>query len=102
MPRVSDVLRAIDRSAPWALQEPWDNSGLQLGDPAATVRRVLVALDPSPAVAREAGRRRADLLVTHHPLFPEPVCRLSPESPAGAVALELAHAGIALVAAHTN
>ena len=77
MTTVSDLLAAVDRAAPFALQESWDNSGLQLGDPGATVRRVLVALDPSPRVAEEARRREADALVTHHPLFFDPLHRLT-------------------------
>ena len=102
MPHVLDVLAAIDRAAPFALQRPTDNSGLLLGDRRAPARRLLVALDPTLAAAGEARRRRADILVTHHPLFFDPLRRITADSPDGAVALELLRAGIALIAAHTN
>jgi dinuclear metal center YbgI/SA1388 family protein len=102
MTRVRDIVSAIDRAAPFHLQWDWDNSGLLVGDPAATVRRVLVALDPTGAVIAEARRRKAECLVTHHPLFFTKLKGLTPDTPVGATALALAEARMALVAAHTN
>lgn len=102
MPRVLDILVALDRAAPFSLQRPTDNSGLLLGDRRAPARRVLVALDPTLAAAREARRRRADVLVTHHPLFLDPLRQLTADTHHGAVALELIRARVALIAAHTN
>jgi len=102
MIRVGDVLAAIDRAAPFRLQESWDNSGLLVGDPKAPVKRILVALDHTTEVIGEARRRRADLLVTHHPLFVDGTKRLTTETPDGAAALKMAAAGIAHIAAHTN
>jgi dinuclear metal center YbgI/SA1388 family protein len=102
MSRVLDVFRAVDRAAPFALQLGNDNSGLLLGDRGATVRRVLVALDPTLAAAREARRRRADVLVTHHPIFFDPQRRVTADTYDGAVALELLRSHVALIAAHTN
>ncbi|NIA22294.1 MAG: Nif3-like dinuclear metal center hexameric protein [Anaerolineaceae bacterium] len=102
MIRVRDVLAAIDRAAPFRLQQDWDNSGLLIGDPKARVRKLLVALDHTTEVIGEARRRRADLLVTHHPLFLEGTKRLTTESPDGAAALRMAAWGMAHIAAHTN
>ena len=47
--KVREVLEEIDRIAPFALAEEWDNIGLMAGDPAQEVRRLGVALDPLPA-----------------------------------------------------
>jgi dinuclear metal center YbgI/SA1388 family protein len=103
MTTVADVVAAIDRAAPFRLQMETDNSGLLVGDPAALVRRVLVALDPTPGNVREAAREKAQCLVTHHPIFfPKPMRGLTAETATGAVALEAARAGVAMVAAHTN
>ncbi|MBN2581579.1 MAG: Nif3-like dinuclear metal center hexameric protein [Planctomycetes bacterium] len=102
MTRVRDVLAAIDRAAPFALQESWDNSGLLVGDPAAEVSRILVALDHTEAVVKEAAKLKAELIVTHHPMFHPPLKRLCPDTHDGRIALQLAASGIALVAAHTN
>jgi dinuclear metal center YbgI/SA1388 family protein len=64
-----DVIEAVEKIAPGALTEAWDNSGLQVGDPAASVSRVLVALTPLPEVFDEAPEKGADFLLLHHPLI---------------------------------
>ena len=55
--------------APPDTAESWDNVGLLVGRPDRPVRRVLVALDVTPAVAAEAAELGADLIVAHHPVM---------------------------------
>jgi len=100
--RVGDVARIIERAAPLALALPDDNPGLQAGSPGARVGGILVALDPTPAAVRRAVRAKADLLVTHHPLFLDPLRRIDTGSAAGAAAAAAIGAGISVYAAHTN
>ena len=95
---VRDILSWLDGVAPPALAEDWDNVGLLVGDPDGPVSRVLVSLDPSPAAVAQAAAMGAELLVSHHPVIFGGQQRLL----AGAPAYELARAGIAAVAAHTN
>ena len=102
MIRVGDVARIIERAAPPALALPDDNPGLQLGSAAAPVRSILVALDPTPAAVRRAAAAKADLLVTHHPLFIDPLRRIDTGTATGAAAAAALGAGIAVYAAHTN
>ena len=64
-----DVIEAVERLAPASLAEAWDNPGLQVGDPASSASRVLVALTPLPEVFDEARERGADFLLLHHPLI---------------------------------
>ena len=67
--KLSDIIGIIGKIAPSALAESWDNPGLQVGDPAAEVSRIMVALDPTAAVVESALARNCQLLVTHHPLI---------------------------------
>ncbi len=99
---VSAVAAAIEALAPLALAEPWDRPGLQVGDPRATVDRVLVALDPSPQAVARATETGAQLLLTHHPLSLDPLPRLDLSTPLGARVGRLIAAGTALYSAHTN
>lgn len=85
-----------------ALAESYDNVGLQIGDRARRVRRVLVGLEVSDALIDEARRRRADTLLVHHPLFFLPVKRLDESDPVGHLARRLARLDLAVLAAHTN
>lgn len=100
--KVGDVVEALHAIAPPELAETWDNVGLIAGDPSAPCRRALVALDPEPAVVRQAVKVHAQLLITHHPPIVSPIQRLTPATPAGAAILAAARHGIALAAAHTN
>jgi dinuclear metal center YbgI/SA1388 family protein len=102
MPTVSDVLAAIDRLAPLALAESWDNVGLIFGDGTWPAQRVLVSLDVGEAVIEEAERLAADCLVVHHPLLFKPVSRLTDETRTGRLALRLLAGKRAVIAAHTN
>ena len=102
MTRVSNILNAIHGLAPLKLQQSWDNCGLQIGDAAAHVDKILVSLDIRTAVIDEAVKMGAQCLVTHHPLFFKPFTNLTADNAVGAAALALARHGMALIAAHTN
>ena len=64
---IIDVYRALDQWAPFDTQMDFDNAGFLVGRGEREVRRVLVSLDITEAVAAEAGRWGAELIVSHHP-----------------------------------
>jgi len=101
-PRLADVVAAVHRRYDPATAEDWDAVGLVCGDPAAPVRRVLVAVDPVAATVDEALGLGADLLLTHHPLLLRPVSSVAATTPAGTLVHRLVSGGCALLAAHTN
>ena len=102
MPALEDVVDLLHGWYPPATADSWDAVGLVSGDPAQTVKKVLFAVDPSPAVAEEAADWKADLLVVHHPLFLKPVHGFAATTPKGRTLHTLAKAGTALLTAHTN
>lgn len=57
----------LQRIAPEHLAESWDHVGLHVGDVEQRVRRALLCIDLTEAVAAEAVRRKADLVVAYHP-----------------------------------
>ncbi|MEZ0285862.1 MAG: Nif3-like dinuclear metal center hexameric protein, partial [Thermoleophilia bacterium] len=68
---VAQLLAAIERLAPSALAEEWDNVGLLVGRHNQPARRVLVALELRDEVLGEAREAGCDAVVTHHPpIFP--------------------------------
>jgi len=99
---LADVTAALDALYPPALAEPWDAVGLVCGDPSAPVRRVLLAVDPTPEVAAEAVAGGFDLLVTHHPLYLGGTTSVAATDDKGRVVHDLVRAGSALFVAHTN
>ncbi|MCX7822834.1 MAG: Nif3-like dinuclear metal center hexameric protein [Syntrophobacterales bacterium] len=100
--RVKDLLSWIDAIAPFEYAEPWDNVGLQVGDPEAPVSRVLCALEPSTSSIDEARRLGCECLIVHHPLFLEGLRSLRVgEYPQNHI-FELFRRDINLIVAHTN
>ena len=102
MPKVADIVGIINKIAPTELAEAWDNPGLQIGDPATEVTRVMVALDPTPDVVDSAIAASCQLLVTHHPLIFKPLKSISAANPLGAVIQKAIRGGVSIVALHTN
>jgi dinuclear metal center YbgI/SA1388 family protein len=99
---VADWLALIERSWPSTDAAPWDRPGLQVGDPAMPVARVVVTLDVTSAVIAEASAVEGTLVVAHHPLLFRPLERLTTSTAAGRIALAAARAGVAVTAVHTN
>lgn len=93
-----DIYGILDRFAPFASQESYDRAGFLAGSRDIEVTRVLVTLDITRDVAREAADRGAQLILAHHPVIWEPIRTLTPEHPVWI----LARYGIAAICAHTN
>lgn len=101
-PDLRAVVAVLEEAYPPATAQSWDAVGLVCGDPAAPVRRVLLAVDPVAAVVEEAVAGGADLLVVHHPLLLRAVHSVAAGTPKGRVVHRLLTAGVALHVAHTN
>ncbi|AEI11886.1 Nif3-like dinuclear metal center hexameric protein [Cellulomonas gilvus] len=99
---LADVVRVLERRYPPGTAESWDAVGLVAGDPAAPVRRVLLAVDPVADVVDEALDWGADLVVTHHPLLLRGVHSMAATTFKGALLHRLVRGGCGLFAAHTN
>jgi dinuclear metal center YbgI/SA1388 family protein len=102
IPKTADIVGIINKIAPVSLAESWDNTGLQIGDPAAEVTRIMVALDPAPDVISAAIAGSCQLLVTHHPLIFKPLKSISAATPHGAAILKAIQGGLSIVSMHTN
>lgn len=92
----------IEKLAPVALAEDWDNVGLLVGDAEQEVKMVLLSLDMDEYVAQEAADIGADLVVTHHPVMFEPIQRLTEDDPQQRALRLLIEHHISHYAAHTN
>ena len=95
--KLSDILAVLEGLAPLRYAEPWDNVGLLVGDPAAEVRRILVTVDYTAAVAEEAVATRAELVLAYHPPMFAAVKRV----PHDALWADAIRRGIALYSPHT-
>lgn len=94
---VGEIYHTIDRLAPFASQESWDNSGLLVGDMDMPAKRIMTTLDISQEVIDEAQRFGAQLIVAHHPVIFSPLKALPSSNPV----YQLAARGIAAICVHT-
>ena len=92
----------IDTFASWSLAEDWDNSGLQVGDHNAEVKRVGICLDAVPEAVIEANKKGCEVLLTHHPLIFRAIKKINIASEPGQTIFEALTRKINIVAAHTN
>lgn len=100
--RLAELVGLLNSLYAPALAEDWDNVGLQVGDPAAEVKRVLVCLDAEEIALSEAQRLDAQLVVSHHPLLHKPLKRLTPSDEVGRTLFRAIRNEIAVYSAHTN
>jgi dinuclear metal center YbgI/SA1388 family protein len=101
-PTVCEIWNVLSKWAPPELAESWDNIGLQVGDPNAPVQRLMVALDATENVLEAASERKAQMVLTHHPLLLRPVSSLDISKPLPRLLAGFLRKNIALAAAHTN
>ncbi|MFD4926831.1 Nif3-like dinuclear metal center hexameric protein [Streptomyces goshikiensis] len=102
MPRLSEVIAALDALWPPSRAEQWDAVGTVCGDPDAEVSRVLFAVDPVQEIVDEAVKLEADLIVTHHPLYLRGTTTVEAGTFKGRVVHTLIKNDVALHVAHTN
>ena len=105
MPTVHEIERALFQWAPKDLAQSWDNVGLLVGEPEQEVRRVLVALDVTEAVAREAAEKDCQLIAAHHPVMNcawSPVQSIRSDTLQGKLLMDLVRSNVAAICMHTN
>jgi dinuclear metal center YbgI/SA1388 family protein len=80
----------------------WDNVGLLIGDKHKEVKTVMLALDATDDVIRQAIEQHVDMLITHHPLIFSGMKRITADHFIGRRVLQLIQHEIAYYAMHTN
>jgi len=96
------IINLIEQMAPRYLAEEWDNVGLQVGNPAQEVAKLLICLDVNHEVAREAIAAGVNMIISHHPLIFRPMKSLRQDNPQGELIYTLIQNNISVYAAHTN
>lgn len=102
MVKVKDIAKIIEDFAPKSLQESYDNAGLQVGDPESVVTAVLLCLDVSEDVLKEAKDRECNMIVSHHPLIFKGIRQLTGADSTQRLVIESLKENIAVYSAHTN
>lgn len=102
MVTVKDIIDHIEQVAPPALQESYDNAGIQVGELSTPVTGVLLCLDVTEEIVDEAIALGANLIISHHPLLFKGLKRITGRSYIERVVMKALRGSIAIYAAHTN
>lgn len=102
MATVNEIYALLDRKAPFRWQMDFDNAGFLVGRGEAEITRVLVALDVTFPVIREAAEKGCQLILAHHPVIWDKLAAVTDQSDTGRKVLELLRHNIAAICAHTN
>jgi dinuclear metal center YbgI/SA1388 family protein len=102
MTKIKDVIACLERFAPPAYQEDYDNSGLLTGDASAELTGVLVTLDLTEEVVEEAKSLGYNLIVAHHPIIFRGLKKLTGSNYVERTVIKAIKYDIGLYAIHTN
>lgn len=100
--KVKDLRNLMENLAPINLKEDYDNVGLMVGSLENEVSNILIALDCTLEVIKEAKEKNCNFILTHHPLLFIKPRSVTDETLIGKKILELVRNDIALYSAHTN
>ncbi|MBP6386781.1 MAG: Nif3-like dinuclear metal center hexameric protein [Pseudarcicella sp.] len=100
--KVFEITDYLEKLAPLAYQEDYDNSGLIIGHPDDEVLGILVSLDCTEKVIEEAIAKNCNLIISHHPIVFKGLKKINGNNYIERTVLKAIKNNIALYACHTN
>lgn len=102
-PNVNELYLYLNEKIPSALSCDWDNDGLMVAANCdRKVNKILLALDVTDSVVREAKERGCDTIISHHPLIFKPLSSLNTSDPVAKTAIACVVDDIAVMSFHTR
>jgi dinuclear metal center YbgI/SA1388 family protein len=102
MMQVKDLTLFIESLFPVAVQENYDNSGMQVGHLDNQVTGVMVCLNVTQQVLLEAAKRNCNLVISHHPMIFSGLKRITGATPQERLVEYAIMNKIAVYSVHTN
>lgn len=97
MAKLFEIVKEIEKFAPIETAEDWDNPGFQINCGNKEIKKILVSLNVTKAVAKEAIKLECNAIISHHPLIFNMLERI--DKP---FVLDLIKNNISVYSAHTN
>ncbi|MGW8123695.1 Nif3-like dinuclear metal center hexameric protein [Roseivirga echinicomitans] len=102
MVKIKEIIEVLEKLAPPAYQEPYDNSGLITGDKSWKVTGIMVSLDCIESVIDDAIDKKCNLIVAHHPIIFKGLKKLNGKNYVERTIIKSIKNDIAIYAIHTN
>lgn len=96
------IISVIENFAPPALQESYDNSGIQCGNANQKASGALLCLDVTMDILEEARKKKCNLIIAHHPLIFSPLKKITGANYTEQILIEVIKKDICIYACHTN
>lgn len=100
--KLKEIINYFEEIAPFSLQESYDNSGIQIGNPSREVKAALLCIDVTEDVVAEAVKTGSDLIISHHPLLYNGVRRLTGKTMVERVIEQSIRNDVSIISLHTN
>ncbi|MGB3468929.1 MAG: Nif3-like dinuclear metal center hexameric protein [Cyclobacteriaceae bacterium] len=100
--KIKTIISLLEKWAPPAYQESYDNSGLLIGDKHADCTGCLITLDTIESVIDEAIEKGCNLIVSHHPIIFGGLKKITGRNYVERTVLKAIKNDIAVYAIHTN
>lgn len=101
MPKIRELITAIEEVAPLRLQESYDNSGLQVGNPETEATGALLCVDVTADVLDEAVRMGCNVVISHHPLLFHGLKCVAGRNRPESVLAQAIRSGVTIYSSHT-
>ena len=102
MVTISEIIDFLEDWVPLPLQEPYDNAGLQAGDPNQPFKGGLICLDVRAEIVEEALATGANFIISHHPLLFHPLKRVSGQTLSEHLVIQAIRHDLVIYSMHTN
>ncbi len=102
MKKLKEITSYLESLASLTIQESYDNSGLQVGDPEMEINGILITLDVTEEVLQEAEKLDFNLIISHHPVIFGGLKSLTGSNAAERIVREAVKKELAIYSGHTN
>ncbi|HAF36909.1 MULTISPECIES: Nif3-like dinuclear metal center hexameric protein [Sphingobacterium] len=100
--KIKEVIDYLEQLAPLDLQESYDNAGLIVGDANREITKVLISLDCTEDVVKEAIDKGCNLIISHHPIVFRGLKKFNGKNYVERTVIKAIEHKVALYAIHTN
>ena len=99
---IKEIISLIEDYAPLKFQASFDNSGLLCGNPERELTSILLCIDVTEEVIKEAIDKGHNLIISHHPLIFSVLKHITPATYVERCVIDAIKHDITIYAAHTN
>lgn len=102
MVSINEIISELEKFAPLAYQEEYDNAGLITGNHGEYCKAALLTIDVTEQVVDEAIDKGANLIIAHHPVIFSGLKKITGRNYVERTIIKAISNHIAIYAAHTN